>query len=190
MRNRTHRLAILIALAFLSALVLQASVPSGWRLLGSKPASYNTGIDPEVAYEGHSAAYLKSKEPVPEGFGTLMQEFNADKYVGKRVRFSAAVKSQTVEDWAGLWMRVDKGSQLAVAFDNMQDRPIRGTSDWRTYEVVLDVPSDATNIAFGILLNKSGSVWISNVNFEIVDSSVPTTAPNHRDEPTNLGFEN
>jgi AraC family transcriptional regulator len=26
-----------------------------------------------------------------------------------------------------------------VAFDNMQDRPIKGTTDWQRYEVVLDV---------------------------------------------------
>jgi len=42
------------------------------------------------------------------GFGTLMQDFRADHYQGKRVRFSAFVKTEAAQDWAGLWMRVDK----------------------------------------------------------------------------------
>jgi hypothetical protein len=59
-----------------------------------------------------------------------MQSFDAkmmQNYLGKRVRFSAAVKTEDVQSWAGLWMRVDKGSQT-VEFDNMQDRPLKGTA--------------------------------------------------------------
>jgi hypothetical protein len=45
-------------------------------------------------------------------------------------------------------MRVDKESKH-VAFDNMHDRPITGSSDWKKYDVVLDVPQDSTGISFG-----------------------------------------
>jgi type 1 fimbria pilin len=117
-----------------------------------------------------------------------MQNFGAAQYVGKRVRFSAAVKSEGVNDWAGLWMRVDQGSAM-LAFDNMQDRPIKGTTDWQNYAVVLDVPKDATGIAFGILLSKSGTVWLSNVKFESVGTDVPTTGRRSPEGPTNLSFE-
>jgi hypothetical protein len=67
---------------------------------------------------------LKAKKPAIEGFGTLMQDFRANEYVGKRVRFSAFVKSQDLESWAGLWMRVDQGegaTPQVLAFDNMVD---------------------------------------------------------------------
>jgi hypothetical protein len=167
---------------------LYAAVPPGWVLAGSKPASYEVGTQESVNYQGHRSVYLKSIAAVNEGFGTLMQSFGAGKYEGKRVRFSAAVKSQAIEDWAGLWMRVDKGSQ-SVALDNMQNRAIRGTSEWQQYEVVLDVPDGATGISFGVLLSRTGSVWMSDVKFEIVDTSVPTTGSSRNDGPTNLGFE-
>ncbi len=36
-------------------------------------------------------------------------------------------------------MRVDKGPKM-LAFDNMQDRPIKGASNWQRYAVVLEVP--------------------------------------------------
>lgn len=170
-------------------LTLEAAAPLGWLLAGNKPASYDSGVDSRVLYNDQHSAYLKSTEPVLEGFGTLMQHFSAEKYAGQRVRFSAVVKSQSVEDWAGLWMRVDRG-QVVVAFDNMQNRAIRGTTDWHPYQVVLDVPQDATEISIGILLSRTGTVWMSSASFEIVDRSVPTTTTSSsHDQPVNLGFE-
>jgi len=182
-------IAAAIAAPMIFSLVLQAGVPQGWYLAGTKPASYEAGTDERAAYNGHPSAYLKSKESVADGFGTLMQDFSAEKYAGKRVRLSAFAKSEDVEDWAGLWMRVDKGSQ-SVAFDNMQDRPIKGTTGWKAYEVVLDVPQDATGIFFGVLLTKTGTVWLNSVKFEVVGQDVPVTGKAKREGPTNLGFEN
>jgi hypothetical protein len=168
------------------------AVPEGWLLAGSNPRNYETGLDPQASYHGFPSAYLKAKPSAMEGFGTLMQEFSAGRYAGKRVRLRASVKAEEVADWAGLWMRVDKGSTM-VSFDNMMDRPIKGTTPWQNYEVILDVPQDATGIAFGILLNKSGSVWLNSVKFESVGLDVPATAnaPARLPEgPTNLNFEN
>ncbi len=198
--TRTTSMGALCILTLLVSLHLPAqtqstkkpAVPEGWLLAGSNPHNYDAGIDPQASYQGSPSAYLKAKESAKEGFGTLMQEFNAGRYVGKRVRLRASVKAEEVADWAGLWMRVDKGSAM-VSFDNMKDRPIKGTTTWQNYEVILDVPQDATAIAFGILLNKSGSVWLNSVKFESVGLDVPTTAnaPTRLPEgPTNLNFEN
>ena len=149
--------AEIITAVMICTLMLYGSAPEGWTLAGSKPANYDTGVDEQVMYNRHFSVYLKFKGGEDtEGFGTLMQSFNANKYLGKRVRFSGTVKSEGVEQWAGLWMRVDKGAQ-SVAFDNMGNRPIKGTTGWQDYEVVLDVPKDATGVAFGILLDGSGT---------------------------------
>jgi hypothetical protein len=155
-------------------LAVQAAAPAGWYLAGTKPASYEVGIDAQAAYNGHPSAYLKAKEPVTDGFGTLSQAFRADKYAGKRLRFSAFAKSDGVLDWAGLWLRVDKDKAI-VAMDNMYDRPIKGTTGWQKYEVVLDVPQDATGIFFGVLLDGPGAVWLNSARFEVVGTDVPTT---------------
>lgn len=171
---------------------LEAAVPTGWYVAGSRPTEYESGVDSQAVYNGHPSAYLKSKQPAVEGFGTLLQDIRADHYLGKRVRLSAFVRTEGVQDWAGLWMRVDKDSRQ-VAFDNMQDRPIKGTTTWKNYEVVLDVPQDATGIFFGVLLSRSGTVWLNSVKFETVSSDIPTTGrgmDQHRDEPANLNFEN
>jgi hypothetical protein len=69
-------------------------------------------------------------------------------------------------------MRVDGPDGETLRLDNMQNRLIKGTIDWRKYRVVLDVPSEATHIVFGVLLDGSGRTWIDNVSFEVVDESV------------------
>ncbi len=174
------------------SLSLQAAAPTGWFLAGSRPASYDTGIDGQIAYNGHPSAYLKSNQQVSYGFGTLMQEFRAEKYAGKRLRLSAFIKPDQVQDWAGLWMRVDKDSQ-SVAFDNMEDRPIKGTNGWHSYQVVLDVPQDASVIAFGVLLSGTGTVWLNSVELQVVGTDVPKTGKvgsSMPDQPMNLNFEN
>ena len=148
---------------------------TGWFLNGSHPQNYEEGVDQRVKRSGSASGYLKSKFSGPGGSGTLMQMCGADPFHGKRVRLSAYVKSEGVEPWAGLWMRVDDPIGKILGFDNMQDRPIMGTSDWQKYEVVLDVPEHSAQIAFGIVLSGKGQVWLSNVQFEVVDSKVPAT---------------
>jgi hypothetical protein len=172
--------------------VRSASAPQGWHLAGSNPENYETGVDSEAKRNGFPVAYLKSKRSATAGFGTLMQMFSASKYAGQRIRLSASVKADEVKDWAGLWMRVDVNSKT-FALDNMMDRSIKGSVDWREYQVVLDVPKDATAVAFGILVNKSGMVWLNNVKFEIVGTDVPVTAKPFGETqtgPVNLNFEN
>jgi hypothetical protein len=179
--------------AFLAATssIAVGAAPDGWFLAGSKPANYDTGVDPAAAYNNRPSVLLKGKTDEP-GFGTLMQSFTAANYLGKRVRFSAFVRSENVTQWAGLWARVDgPGSPpQPLAFDNMQGRPIKGTSAWQLYEVVLDVPDTAKGIAIGILLERSGAVWLNGASFEVVSSAVPVTSmqPKASDGPRNLSF--
>jgi len=187
MRHPMLTLTVLAATLTLHAQSIDTT-PKGWFLAGSKPQDYHTGV------ETPGTAFLASKPGITsKGFGTLMQSIKADNYAGKRIRFSASVRSENVASWAGLWMRIDKGTQ-AIVLDNMQSRAIKGTTGWQTYEVVLDVPADATGIAFGTLIDSAGEVWLSHVTLEAVSTSVPTTAaPWATDHvpatPVNLDFQ-
>lgn len=169
------------------------TAPQGWFLAGTKPAEFQTGVDSREMYKGHASAFLKSRQQSVDGFGTLMQSITAEKYVGKRVRLSGMVKTVEVIGHSGLWLRVDrmkKGATQSV-IDNMNDRPIQGTTSWRRYDVVLDVPEDATGISFGLLLDGVGQVWLSGTKFEIVGMDVATTNTMPRkvpDAPINLDF--
>ena len=170
----------------------ESSIP-GWITAGSHPQDYETGVDRTTIHNGKTSGYIKCSAAKARGFGTLMQTFRGSEYLGKQVRLSAYVKSEQVEEWTGLWMRVDGPNQQQLSFDNMQDRAIQGTTDWQCYEIVLDVPETAIAIAFGVLLAGKGQVWVDNFQFEVVDSELPTTNMQLEQQiplkPQNLDFE-
>jgi hypothetical protein len=159
------------------------------------PQSYDTGVTTDVSKSGTTSAFIKSKVGIEEieGFGTLMQQFSPGKYLGRRIMLSGYVKSENIDQWAGLWMRVDgrKGGS-SLAFDNMMDRPITGSTEWERYEVVLDVAVEAGNIAFGFLLSGTGALWADGLTIEEVSENKPVTGSTRtpQNTPQNLDFEN
>lgn len=168
--------------------IKQNKLPSGWYRGGSKPTSYKMHTDSIAGQDGKKVLTIKSVDKEIDGFGTLMQSFLPDKYLGKRIRMTGYMKSKNVDDWAGFWLRVDQAeSKQSLSFDNMEDRSVKGTTDWKKYEIVLDVPKNASNIAFGALLSSTGQIWFEKFNFEIVDKSVTPTG-RIKNEP-NLDFE-
>jgi len=151
----------------------ESSAP-GWS--HGSPSAYRIGIDRTVVHGGSSSGHLTARSSTPDGFASLLQMVKADRYRGKRVRFSAYVKTRDVGGTgAGLWMRVD-GNGGTLAFDNMMNRPIRGTVDWTPVSIVLDVPNDADGVTFGLLLVSGGEAWVDDASFEIVGTDVHETS--------------
>ncbi len=186
----SRNLAFISAILSLFVLPANAEAPQGWLLAGGNPNAYEVG---KISTgDDSSAAYLKSIEPSPTGFGTLMQQVSARSYLGQRLKLSGQVKATQVTGWSGLWMRIDGPGGTRLGFDNMQSRPIVGTTEMTTYEIVLEVPEESELIAFGILLAGGGEVLLDNIRFESVDDSVSVTgslAPTFPSEPLNLDFE-
>ena len=183
-----------VKLACLAVTILLSSssvvAQGGWHKAGSDPADYDMGNDTTTAFTGNSSGYLRSNKADPKGFGTYMQTIDATDYRGKRMQLTAYVKSDRLVDWAAVWMRVDAGSTPGIAFDNMRDRPIKGSQDWTQYRIVLDVENRATAIAFGILLSGQGTVWIDDVALDAVSTDVPVTDVMLKTKsPRNLDFE-
>ena len=96
------------------------------------------------------------------------------------------IKGEGLEGWGGIWMRVDDTDKPRSAFDNMQDRAVKGTADWTPYSIVLDVSNNAQGIFFGTLTSGKGQLWISDLRFEVVDRTVPVTGPRQTSAPGNL----
>lgn len=148
-------------------------MPQGWSAGGDAPDKYEMGLDPTVTYENRPCVTIKAG-PEPTEFSTLMQSVRADYYFGKRLRFSAAVCSTDIR-WAALWMRVGAANGKMLAFDNMRNRKITGTTEWTHHAIVLDVADNADDIGFGILMAGEGQVWMADVHLETVGQDVPTT---------------
>lgn len=153
----------------------QQPVASGWT--GLIRAGITVDLDTSSARTGTSSGHIKN---TVDGVGYLRQLLRPESFAAKRVRFSAYVKTLgiagSVPRGAGLWMRID-GDRGTVGFDNMAERAIVRSADWTKYEIVLDVPSKAIGITFGLLLSTPGDAWIDDVTVEVVEKEVRATKP-------------
>ncbi|HVX58439.1 MAG TPA: hypothetical protein VG964_01750 [Candidatus Saccharimonadales bacterium] len=138
----------------------------GWFLSGDNPDGYSYGSDKKVTHKGVSSGFIRSKRDRMNGFGTIMQQTDIADYAGKKLKISAVIKTDKVKDWAGLWVRIDGESEQNLWFDNMQNRPIKGTMDWKRFETSFDVPKEGTMLNFGVLLVGAGAVWINDVSID------------------------
>jgi hypothetical protein len=190
---KVRSIIVALCLSSLGAIATtRAEIPTGWIIAGSAPKDFEFSRDLNEAWQGHKSALISAKPGVASnGFGTLMQTISAENYRGGRWRLSGYLKTKDAAR-AQMWMRVDATDRNVVSFDNMDARPITGTTDWTRYEIVLNVPSNSADVAFGFLLTKSGKVWGSNFKLEKADTSIPVTsaAPAMLPKgPLNLDFE-
>lgn len=138
------------------------------------------GAPGEVPEDNYVEPEAPRAPPTASTFGAINQPIRADNYRGKRVRFSAYLKTRGVGvsssgGGAGLWMRVDGGGGT-LAFDNMGSRSVRGITDWQQYTVVLDVAPDAAGLAIGMLVTGTGEAWIDDASIDVVGVDVPLTS--------------
>lgn len=181
------------ALLLAGATLVSYDLPKGWFKAGSEPDKYEMGIDRGAGVNGGNAAIIKSDGKKIKGFGTLMQNSQPGKYLGKKVKMSGYLKSEDIDGWAGLWFRVDgKDRGESLSFDNMHDRAVKGTTAWKKFEIILDVPKEATNLAYGALLAGTGTLWFDDIQFDIVEDNVKSTNIDMAkpEAPTNLQFDN
>ena len=167
--------------------------PAGWWRNGAKAESYVVGVDSTELWGGMPSAYVQSLTPAVEGgFGGMMQTTSAESYSGKRIRLSGWIKTENAEEGGQLWLRVDgqeKGKTLQ--FDNMNNRAVKGTSDWQEASIVLDVPADASALAYGFFVKGGGKMWVNGQRIEEVGTDVPSTNMLKKPPtaPRNLGFD-
>jgi RNA polymerase sigma factor (sigma-70 family) len=154
------------------------TAPAGWHKNGSAPKVFEVGVDPSHSFGGVPSAYVKSlDDSATKEFGGMMQSSSADQYKNQRVRMTGWIKTEDANDsGAHLWLRVDSPTPgKLLAFDNMDNRAPKGTTDWQEYSVVLDVPNEATSLNYGFFLGGKGQMWVNGVNIERVGTETPTT---------------
>ncbi|MGH7555565.1 MAG: erythromycin esterase family protein [Longimicrobiales bacterium] len=106
-------------------------------------------------------------------FGVATSTFPVAPAAGRRVRYSGFIKTTGVtRGYAGFWWRVD-GESGVLAFDNMSNRGVTGTSEWARYDIELPVAGNARNINFGALHTGDGSAWFDGLTIEL--DGVPYT---------------
>jgi RNA polymerase sigma factor (sigma-70 family) len=94
---------------------------------------------------------------------------------GKRMRFSAFVKTQDLANWGSLNLHVFAAGGRLLVSDDMGDRPVTGTTDWKKLEIVSDIPREADSIMVGLHLKGAGQIWMDGAKVEVVGEDIPIT---------------
>ena len=152
-------------------------MPSGWsgQFNEAQKKGYPVKLDSVVKQNGRYS--LSIEKGTGDGqFGVINMRIEPV-FSGKRVRLTGYIKTEDIaEGVAGLWMRVD-GSSGVLAFDNMQSRGIKGTTDWQQYSIDLDYnEEEVIDIYIGGLMTGSGKMWIDNLEL-LVDGKPMAKAP-------------
>lgn len=174
-RERPQPVPLALGGGFLSKQPRLRSWVQGWGLTGTRPDAYEVRCDEVFTDCAIPILRTKAFKSEPFGMGSLTHSEPADGWRGARVEVRAELRAGAVDGWAGLWMRVDGPDGKVLAFDNMQNRPLRGTGSFQWYSVVLDVPPEAVSLTFGVMLHGPGAVFIRELTFDEVERAVSST---------------
>ncbi|MBN9285518.1 MULTISPECIES: S41 family peptidase [unclassified Flavobacterium] len=130
-------------------------LPAGWNVW----ENYKIGKDTVVVYSGKHAVKIQATEG-GNPYGVLVTTL-PDSYEGKEIRLEGYMKTDNVEGFAGLFIRLDKNGSI-VAFENMEKEGIAGTNDWKKYSIAVPNHPDASTIYVGALLSGKGQIWLDD----------------------------
>jgi erythromycin esterase-like protein len=140
-------------------------------------------VEPDYSAPVRQAIDQTKNSDTGESFGVATGSFPVKDAAGKRIRLSGYIKTEGVtEGYAGLWLRVD-GASGVLEFDNMNNRGITGTTDWKRYDIELPVAATAANINFGALFPANGTAWLDSLAIEVDGVAYPAK------DILNLDFE-
>ena len=146
------------------------NLPKGW-YAGSdaNQPSYRAALDSSIKQNGKYALSLQ-KLNEGAGFGACTYVIPA-RYSAKKIKLKGFLKTENVTGgYAGLWMRID-GERGMLAFDNMGNRGVTGTTNWQPFTIELDYNAeDAVSINVGALLVGNGKLWVDNLSV-LLDST-------------------
>lgn len=145
--------------------------PTGWENYGNldyvvhldsvetKSGNYSAVIE----YTGDNPDYKIWAFPIPEI------------YEGKQITLSGYIKTEDITDgFAGLWMRIDP----QVGLENMLSEKLIGTTEWKKYEITLDMnPSKTVQTVVGGILVGKGKMWLDDLSISIDGKDIYSLKP-------------
>lgn len=134
-----------------------------WRVWGYTAPRYSTTVDLQTLRDDRPTMRIESKEIATHNDWTAYDRYDRsiEKFRGHKVRFTAWIKSEDVENNAGTWIRILGPSDRYIAGEVAPARrPIRGTTDWTKYTLEVPVPREAMAIGTGFVMDGMGKIWI------------------------------
>lgn len=158
-----------------------SDIPQKWYAGGT---GYKVSLDDIEKASQSKSLRMVSDNPVKSQFGVCNGTFPVEMARGKSIEFRGRIKTEKLTGgYAGLWWRVDGKNYEQLGFDNMHDRGLKGTNNWKQVSIKMKVDENVVNISFGALFVGTGTAWfddfevyIEGVKFNDIEpvSSFPT----------------
>ncbi len=140
-------------------------------------------IDPQLTRNGQHVLLLTTQTTQPNRADATYLVPDPKAFLGKRVRFSAFLKSEKLINKGGIWLHAldAAGNGVAIADTFWQpvegdvDHSLAGDNDWKKFQLVADIPAETTQLSVGMALNSSGRLWLDDARLEVVADDTPTT---------------
>lgn len=146
-------------------------MPLGWLFSfnDDQKKAYPTSLDSNIKHDGKYSLLIE-KKGTESSFGVIDYEIS-QVFEGKKIELRGFIKTENISTgYGGLWLRVDDQNAKTIAFDNMSQRGIRGTTDWKQYSIKLDYNSDEIKtLHIGGLLSGNGKAWFDGFEIFIDD---------------------
>lgn len=145
-------------------------IPRGW----GGNLSDTVFLDNKAAYNGMPTIRIERNAKSPMQISDVGTCVLAD-FAGKTIELRGFLRTDNVSNFVGLVLRED-GTKPDIAFDDMQNRHLHGTTGWTEYSVTLPVKPDVRRVFFGVLLSGTGTLWVSGLQL-LVDGKPIQEAP-------------
>lgn len=148
------------------------SMPYSWEMTNqSIEFEYYALSNDEEVYSGKRSIILFNHTPYKDGmYGSIYQRFDANRYRGKKVRFSANLKTEFPNDTSNVRLFINEYNELNKSnqIEQMIDDPIT-FSNWDSFSVELDISKFAHSISVGAVLLGNGVIYMDNAKVEIIE---------------------
>lgn len=140
----------------------QTRKPKNWFWGMGNSQDYRFSLDSINTYSGKYSTRIDHQVDNEKMSGTFHTSIPAV-FTGKKIKLQGYIKTENVEGWTGLWMRIDG----TMEFINMKNQGLKGTHDWKVYSIELSLKEGAQDIVLGGLLSGKGVVWFDKLSVTI-----------------------
>lgn len=149
------------------------SMPYSWEITNqSVEFEYYALSNDEEVFSGKRSLILFNHTPYKEGmYGSVYQRFDANRYRGKKVRFSANLKTEFPNDTSNVRLYINEYNEQNKSnqIEQMIDDPIT-SANWDSFSVEMDISKFAHSISIGVVLLGNGVIYMDNAKVEIIEN--------------------
>jgi C-terminal processing protease CtpA/Prc len=164
--------------------------PVGWEVREtSVTQGFQIRVVSDAAVHGARCLEIARREAKTFGqYGAVRQEVPAQKFRGKRIRFSAMIRTSGLNGYtgAGLVARVVRPDFRPGHCSELNASLERG-KEWTRRSVVVDVADDALRVEIGFTLTMEGTACFDDAKLEVIGTAGDGNEPPRPFTPRGLG---